>query len=188
MKKIDFALICAIVVGVFYACSEDYFAPYAENLELNANDPRLELIAEIDSTKRKRENVEKLSIGENTVNVNQQIILSKEFKFYKYDYSTHISMPVTVLVTTDSVTNFIYPTFYQEVQGYPVNVNVTIPSSVGSGIHWTYSSSRATIVSPKVIRLEVRGIFHDYMGFFQKDVAENVHIDVAANLTLQNML
>ena len=46
MRKIfDFALICAIVVAVVYACSEDYFAPYEENLELNAHDPRLELIA-----------------------------------------------------------------------------------------------------------------------------------------------
>ena len=65
MKKIiDFALICAIVVAVVYACSEDYFAPYEENLELNAHDPRLELIAEIDSAKLQESGVETLALGE----------------------------------------------------------------------------------------------------------------------------
>ena len=48
MRKIfDFALICVIVTAIVYACSEDYFAPYEENLELNAHDPRLELIADV---------------------------------------------------------------------------------------------------------------------------------------------
>ena len=68
MRKIfDFALICAIVVAVIYACSEDYFAPYEENLELNAHDPRLELIAEIDSAKLQESGVETLALGESIV-------------------------------------------------------------------------------------------------------------------------
>ena len=188
MKKIfDFALICVIIIVAFYACSEDIFSPYEESLVFNSNDPRLDMIASVDSAKRKRENIETLSIGENMVNANQ-LFVSKNFKFNNYNDSDHITMSVTVLATIDSVSNFIYPTFYQEVQGYPVNVNVTIPNSVGSGVHWTYSSSCAMIESPKNIRLEVRGVFHDYMGFFQKDVAENVHVDVSATLTLQNML
>ena len=184
MKRLfDLALLCAMIVLAFYACSEDVFSPYEENLVFNSNDPRLEMIASVDSAKRMGENVERISIGENMENANQ-LFIAKNFNFYNYNDSDCITMLVTVLVTIDSVSNFIYPTFYQEVQGYPVNVNVTIPSSVGSGVHWSYSSSRATIISPNVVRLEVRGIFHDYMGFFQKNVAENVHVDVSANLTL----
>ena len=76
MRKIfDFALICAIVIGVFYACSEDYFAPYEENLELNAHDPRLELIAEIDSTKLQESGVETLALGESIVPQDQVRII-----------------------------------------------------------------------------------------------------------------
>jgi hypothetical protein len=68
MKKVfDIALICVIIIVAFYACSEDYFAPHEENLELNAHDPRLELIAEIDSTKLQESGVETLALGESIV-------------------------------------------------------------------------------------------------------------------------
>ena len=186
MRKIfDFALICAIVVAVVYACSEDYFAPYEENLELNAHDPRLELIAEIDSAKLQESGVETLALGENMVDVNQQIMLTKEIKkFHKHDQSSYISMTVTVLAATDSLNNFIYPSYYQEIQGYPVTVTVSIPKEVGSGVHWAYSSSRATIISPRTIMVEVRGVFADYMGYFRENVYENVNVDVEGTLGL----
>ena len=72
MKKIfDFALICVMIIVAFYACSEDIFSPYEESLVFNSNDPRLDMIASVDSAKGKRENIETLSIGENMVNANQ---------------------------------------------------------------------------------------------------------------------
>ena len=76
MKKVfDIALICVIIIVAFYACSEDYFAPHEENLELNAHDPRLELIAEIDSTKLQESGVETLALGESIVPQDQVKIL-----------------------------------------------------------------------------------------------------------------
>ena len=186
MKKVfDIALICVIIIVAFYACSEEIFSSYEENLVLNSNDPRLEMVASVDSAKRKRENIETLSVGENMVDVNQQVYITREIrKFYNHSRKEKIVMSVSVLAATDSLANFIYPSFYQEVQGYPVNVNVTIPSSVGSGVHWTCSSSRATIASPKTILVEVRGVFHDYMGFFRDGVYENVNVDISSSLSL----
>jgi len=83
MRKIfDFALICVIVTAVVYACSEDYFAPYEENLELNAHDPRLELIAEIDSAKLQLSSVETLSNGE-SINSGGKSINLDTYQSYK---------------------------------------------------------------------------------------------------------
>ena len=62
MKKIfDFALICVIIIVALYACSEDVFSPYEENLVFNSNDPRLEMIASVDSAKRMESQVETLT-------------------------------------------------------------------------------------------------------------------------------
>ena len=65
MKKIfDFALICVIIIVAFYACSEDIFSPYEESLVFNSNDPRLEMIASVDSAKRMESQVETLTRSE----------------------------------------------------------------------------------------------------------------------------
>jgi len=75
MRKIfDFALICVIVTAVVYACSEDYFAPYEENLELNAHDPRLELIA-CDSVRARTSQIEQLTFGEHDSSGGQMVKL-----------------------------------------------------------------------------------------------------------------
>lgn len=82
MKKVfDIALICVIIIVAFYACSEDYFAPHKENLELNAHDPRLELIAEIDSTKLQLSRVETLSNGE-SINSGGKSINIAQYRSY----------------------------------------------------------------------------------------------------------
>ena len=65
MKRLfDLALLCAMIVVVFYACSEDVFSPYEGNLVFNSNDPRLEMIASVDSAKRMESHVETLAFGE----------------------------------------------------------------------------------------------------------------------------
>ena len=65
MKRLfDLALLCAMIVLAFYACSEDVFSPYEGNLVFNSNDPRLEMIASVDSAKRMESQIETLAFGE----------------------------------------------------------------------------------------------------------------------------
>ena len=76
MKRLfDIALLCAMIVVVFYACSEDVFSPYEGNLVFNSNDPRLEMIASVDSAKRMESQIETLALGESIVPQDQVKII-----------------------------------------------------------------------------------------------------------------
>lgn len=185
MRKVfDILLIATILVGVAYACSSDYMEPYEEGLVYNAYDPREELILITDSIPLVS-SVEKLTRGENWEYTNQKYLGGVMQNYNMYDGSCYITMSVSVLVTIDSLGFLMYPSYYQEIQGYPVTVDVTIPDKVGSGVSWTYHSSRATISSTKQsVRVEVRGTFHDYMGFFKKDTYQNVTVHESKSIGL----
>ncbi len=161
MKKIiEFALICVIVVAVVYACSENYFAPYEDNLELNAHDPRLELIAELDSAKLQESVVETLALGESIVPQDQVKILpiysgeelGVQFTVYaRIDY--HIDLSGIDIRGTQSylrANRTPYPIWEQTW------FKVELLTQEDDGVH---------VPNSRTYRLEVRGIL-DYSNMY----------------------
>ncbi|MBE6334990.1 MAG: hypothetical protein E7071_09300 [Bacteroidales bacterium] len=180
MKKIFniILLIPMVIIGLQYACSSDVLDSFGNNIELDANDPRISMVMLMDSIKANGSSVETLAIGESTEHY-QQYARVEVGKFYKHDRTNHITISALVLVTVDSVGNLIYPTTYQEMTGYPISLSVAFPSNEASLVRWSQNAAYARKAGRKEITIEVRGVFNDFDGYFTKDKPEVVNVDVS---------
>ncbi len=68
-----------------YACSSDILEPFDNNIELDANDPRISMLMLMDSIKTKGSSVETLAIGESTEHYQQYTRVEVRGVFNDFD-------------------------------------------------------------------------------------------------------